>query len=100
MTQRDEDSPDREAILARRRHFIARALPGRELMVVAVSGLATACPCLSIGVPEDTGEPTTSTGDETATSTGDETSTSTGTETSTETGDETGETGDETEGPS
>ena len=104
----DFDQADREAILARRKHFIARTLDGLESLrgdaaqqagrrtkavVLAVGSLAIACPCLDVA-PPDTGEPeegptpdmpvdTTETGD---TETGD---TETGdTETSdTETGD-------------
>lgn len=49
MSDDESTDPDRAAILARRRRFVA----------LAISGLATsACPqpCLSIGVPEEGGE--------------------------------------------
>jgi hypothetical protein len=59
MSVPDAD-PDREAILARRKHFVARALTdlggpsgalaGRrtKLVALAVTGLTTACPCLKM----------------------------------------------------
>jgi hypothetical protein len=83
------DDPDRAAILERRKHFVARSLaevvgPNRKTraLVLALSGLATACPCLSIatetGPPEDP-EPTD---DETATA---------GSDTDSDTGSDTGE---------
>ena len=61
---------DREAILARRNHFITRALDGIESLrgdanqrtkrrtraaVLTMSSLAIACPCLDVA-PPDTGE--------------------------------------------
>ena len=57
--------PDREAILARRERFVARALSPfdepiagsrAKLAALAISGLTTACPCLDIAVPEETAE--------------------------------------------
>lgn len=89
MTQRDDESPDREAILARRRHFIARALPSRELVAIAVSGLTTACHprvCLRVAgseIPTTDSEDTATGTDEAATGTGEEPSASTETETGT-----------------
>ncbi|MFV8749350.1 hypothetical protein ACNOYE_02235 [Nannocystaceae bacterium ST9] len=63
MAERDDSTdPDREAILARRRHFIARALaqvespglgPRTGALVVAVASLATACPCLKMVPPPE-----------------------------------------------
>lgn len=65
-TPEDDDSGtriDREAILARRRRFVAAALTG-----LTTSTLATACPCLKVlppepaepkgdGQPKDDGDP-------------------------------------------
>jgi hypothetical protein len=83
MSDGAEENPDRAAILERRKHFVARSLaevvgptacPSNrrtKALALALSGLATACPCLKIatdsGAPEDP-EPTE---DETATAGGD-----------------------------
>ena len=67
----DLDQADREAILARRKHFVTRTLDGlgalrgdaaqqagrrTKAVVLAVGSLAIACPCLDVA-PPDTGEP-------------------------------------------
>lgn len=97
----DEDTPDldRDAILARRERFIARvsrsfaeptAGPKTKLVALAISGLTTACPCLDIAVPEESGDSDQPT---------DDSDTATGTATGTQTGPETG-TASETAGGS
>ena len=89
MDTSDDDTRtrlDREAILARRRRFVAAAITG-----LTTSTLATACPCLKVDQPgegstseETTG--TTTTGS-TSTDTGASTSVDTGASTSTDTGE-------------
>ena len=54
----DETRQDREAILARRRRFVAATLTG-----LTTSTLATACPCLKAAPPEPEPRPSTQ-GDE------------------------------------
>ena len=93
--ERDElESSDRDAILARRKHFITRTLDGIESLrgdgaaragrrtkaaVLAIGGLAIACPCLDVA-PPDTGEeeegPTPDMPDDSQTETGGNTETS------------------------
>lgn len=66
----DQETADRAAILARRKHFIARTLEGVDALrgdaltrasrrtkaaALAIGGLAIACPCLDVA-PPDTGE--------------------------------------------
>ncbi|MCA9710235.1 MAG: hypothetical protein KDK70_30625 [Myxococcales bacterium] len=54
----DDSRSDRDAILARRRRFVAAALTG-----LTTSTLATACPCLKVAQPEPEPEPSTGEGE-------------------------------------
>lgn len=57
----DEDDEDREAILARRKRFIASALAG--LAMVSSANCSTSQTCLSIAVPTDAQEDVTDASD-------------------------------------
>lgn len=95
-----DDDLDRDAILARRKRFMARALPRSgdralagpraKALALAVSGLTTACPCLNIYVPPEETEGGETEGSETE---GSETAGTEGGETAGITGGETGTTG-------
>ena len=64
------DDSDRDAILARRQRFVARALEGfggstpraakagrrTKAVALSLSGLTTACPCLKVAEPQETTE--------------------------------------------
>src|SRR5262245_31950301 len=67
MSDGADENPDRAAILERRKQFVARSLdacpPNRKsrALLLALSGLATACPCLKVAsetLPPEEPKPT------------------------------------------